>query len=218
MADELIVDTVNKTIAADIAKRTMQHQASVARLRLAHGHAENFAAAAAIKQPLVLLAAGDSWFDYPLVDNGPLLGQTDIIAQLQQMGATPPKILSVAHFGDATTDTMSFPKQERMIQALADPSNWVSGKPDAILFSGGGNDIVGEKFCIYLNDKSSGAPGFNQQRFDLAMDRCEPPILISSPSVIVTPKARPYSATLMTLRFRMACIRFVWAKLGCCRR
>jgi hypothetical protein len=169
MSDQLIVGDVASTIAADIAKRTAQHQSSVARLKLAQSHANRLALNIAINPPLVMLASGDSWFDYPLIDNGPFPGQTDIVAQLQQIGANPAKILSVAHHGDATTDAMAFPKQERMIQALAEPANWVNGKPDAILFSAGGNDVVGEKFCIYLNDKSSGAPGLNQQRFDLAL-------------------------------------------------
>jgi hypothetical protein len=36
-----------------------------------------------------------------------------------------------------------------MITALQDNSNWLeSGKPDAILFSGGGNDVAGDQFCV----------------------------------------------------------------------
>ena len=169
MNEDMIPGVVSDRINADIAQRTADHQKDIARLRMAQDRAAKSVMKMSVSQPLVMLSSGDSWFDYPLVDNGPFLGQTDIIAQLQTMGASPPKILNVAHHGDATTDAMSFPKQERMIQALADPSNGLHGKPDAILFSGGGNDVVGEKFCIYLNDRLSGAAGLNALRFDLAL-------------------------------------------------
>ena len=52
-----------------------------------------------------------------------------------------------------------------MIEALKNPKNWLTGKPDAILFSGGGNDIAGDPFCIYLNYKDSRIPGLDAERF-----------------------------------------------------
>jgi hypothetical protein len=56
------------------------------------------------------------------------------------MRTTNPVILSVSHYGDATTAEMPLPKQERMIEALQDPDNWTgNGEPDGILFSGGGS-------------------------------------------------------------------------------
>jgi hypothetical protein len=71
----------------------------------------------------------------------------------------------ISHFGDATTDEMGLRKQQRLIDALSNPKNWLSGKPDAILFSGGGNDIAGDQFCIYLNYKDSHTPGLDADRF-----------------------------------------------------
>jgi hypothetical protein len=86
------------------------------------------------------------------------------------MGRTNPVILNISHYGDAATDEMSLPKQERMISSLQDPANWMeSGKPDAILFSGGGNDVVGDQFCIYLDYALPGATGLNADRFEKAL-------------------------------------------------
>ena len=101
--------------------------------------------------PLVMLAHGDSWFDYPLDGNSISLPHTDIIAQLEFVGNINPCILNISQWGDATTAEMSWPKQQKMITALQDNSNWLeSGKPDAILFSGGGNDVAGTSSVFSL--------------------------------------------------------------------
>jgi hypothetical protein len=90
------------------------------------------------------------------------------------MGRTNPVILNISHYGDAATDEMSLPKQERMISSLQDPANWMeAGKPDAILFSGGGNDVVGDQFCIYLDYALPGATGLNADRFEKALSAVE---------------------------------------------
>jgi len=61
-----------------------------------------------------------------------------------------------------------------MIEALQDPDNWMaSGKPDAILFSGGGDDIAGDQFCIFLDFALPGATGLNTDRFQGAKDMVE---------------------------------------------
>jgi hypothetical protein len=91
--------------------------------------------------------------------------ETDIIAHLTKMGNPPPKILNISHYGDATTDEMGLDKQRRLIKALTNSNNWLTGKPDAILFSGGGNDIAGDPFCIYLNYKDTHLPGLDAVRF-----------------------------------------------------
>jgi len=49
------------SIDADIDARISEHQARIARLK---------AGPPASTQPLVMLAHGDSWFDYPLTGNG----------------------------------------------------------------------------------------------------------------------------------------------------
>jgi hypothetical protein len=76
------------------------HQRDVARLRAA------IAARPEVQPPLMLLAHGDSWFNYPLSGNSVELPprDTDIIAHLKKMCSPAPKILNISHFGDATTE------------------------------------------------------------------------------------------------------------------
>lgn len=153
------------TIQREVAVRAQVHQGRVAASKQA-------TAANAAPGPLAFLAHGDSWFDYPLIDNGPLLGDTDIVHQLRKMGNIHPLILNVSHYGDSTVDEMSLPKQQRLIENLNEPSNWLgSGKPDAILFSGGGNDIAGDQFLIYLRSKGSpSGDGLAIDRFEKMLD------------------------------------------------
>lgn len=174
MTDQLLPAQVNVVIEKDIAERTKAHQAAIARLKVAEGQKERMWTKAVVKRPLVALAHGNSWFDYPLNGNDFSLEPTDVIAQLSKMGAQPPLILNISHYGDATTDELSLPKQQRMIEALHDPNNWLgSKKPDVILFSGGGNDIAGEQFCIFLNYAAPGAKGLNADRFEKALGMVE---------------------------------------------
>jgi hypothetical protein len=51
--------------------------------------------------PLDFLAIGDSWFEYPIYDNGPIPGETGIVAQTQlgSIGNPPPSILNQALHG-----------------------------------------------------------------------------------------------------------------------
>jgi hypothetical protein len=155
---------LSQSIDADIAQRTAAHKARIANLKLAHTTLLSLTNGQ-MAEPLTMLAIGDSWFDYPLDGNGPLPIDTDVIAQMRSMGSVNPAILNVSHFGDATTDELSLPKQQRIVAALADPDNWLSSsKPDAILFSGGGNDIAGDRLCIYLDYNAGGSSGLDQQR------------------------------------------------------
>jgi hypothetical protein len=155
---------LNDSIKSEIAQRTRLHQAKIAALKAARAR-PLAAGATPPSAPLVMLAHGDSWFDYPLDGNGISLSDTDVIAQLTSMGAINPLIHNVSHYGDATTAEMSWPKQERLIQSLQDAANWVTGAPDAILFSGGGNDVAGDQFCIFLDYASSGGSGLDASRF-----------------------------------------------------
>lgn len=160
------------SINAEIAQRVTAHQGTIARLKT--GRANLLAAGAPpTTAPLALLALGDSWFDYPLTGNGLPMADTDIIAQLQTMGTINPAVLNMSHYGDATTEELSLPKQQRMIEALQDKANWLDGKPDALLFSGGGNDIVGDQFCIYLNFATPDADGLDPKRFQEALGMVE---------------------------------------------
>lgn len=156
----------------ELRERIAAHKANISRLEAARSSVEVLGVAAKNK-PLVLLAQGDSWFDYPLHGNGPLPGNTDVIAQLRGLGAMPPTILNLAQAGDTAVGEMSLQRQSKLIDALGDKSNWIGGKPDAILFSAGGNDIAGDEFCIFLDFNDGKSQGLNENRFEKALGAVE---------------------------------------------
>jgi len=98
----------------------------------------------------VLIAEGDSWFDYPFNDVLQML-EDDYLYDVE----------SVAHKGD-TVDDMAhsggqFEEFARRLEKLL-RANKV---PRAILLSGGGNDIAGDEFAILLNHAASSLPAVN---------------------------------------------------------
>lgn len=118
--------------AATIEARIKAH-----RIAIAHGKVEG---------QLNILAEGDSWFDYPVVQ------QTDLLQFLPKQYPLPeprPLILSLAHYGDATKDMLGPVQRARLERVLQDDS---LGTFDVILFSGGGNDMVGKTMEKWLND------------------------------------------------------------------
>jgi hypothetical protein len=100
----------------------------------------------------LLVAEGDSWFDYPFFD---------ILEELEEGFAY--EIESVAHKGDTVEEMAYDPNQldklARKLQKLREDK----ATPKAILLSGGGNDIAGEEFPVLLNHKSSGLPPLSDQ-------------------------------------------------------
>lgn len=98
----------------------------------------------------VLIAEGDSWFDYPMQDVLRLL-EDDYLYDVE----------SVAHKGDCVEDMAHAQGQfeefaRRLEKLLRD------GKiPKAILLSGGGNDIAGDEFALLLNHAASTLPPLN---------------------------------------------------------
>lgn len=110
--------------------------------------------------PLTLVAAGDSWYDYPL----PPLTHSDVVAHLNAMPLSP-NILSLAHHGEAAEDMLGVAKYRRLKSVLLDPEH--DQLFDAILFSGGGNDLAGDQFRLWLRDNAKVAnnpdQGLNQE-------------------------------------------------------
>jgi hypothetical protein len=134
----------------EFAKRTKEHLVKVhtinARRRYRQGRKLKAAAV-----PLDFLAIGDSWFDYPANDVGlPWLNQ-DIIAKLQTIGNPSPLVLSRASAGNPMTTTIGLNNQKQYVSDINNHGQWLSAKPDAILVSGGGDDVVGDAFVIYLD-------------------------------------------------------------------
>jgi hypothetical protein len=172
---------------AQIAENTANHKRRTTRFKRAAGRraAMNAAAAAAPAAPaaaaaapqvaLDFLAIGDSWFEYPLYNNGPVFEETGIVSQVQlgSMGNPPPQILNYALHGQETTQMLSVENQEALISALQDSDQWLNeqtGLPDAILVSAGGDNLVGDQLAVYLD---YGGGGLNAARFQGALDWVE---------------------------------------------
>ena len=88
------------------------------------------------------LAHGDSWFDYPHV----LLTGGGLICHLEAI--TGWEIKNIAHHGDGTEQMMGLLKRMELDRDL--PGT------DVLFFSGGGNDIAGDQFILWLSDNRDG--------------------------------------------------------------
>jgi lysophospholipase L1-like esterase len=107
------------------------------------------AAAAGRPRRGVLIAEGDSWFDYPFCD---------ILARLEAEGY---EVESVAHRGDSLEDMAHDPGQVERLARAFEKVKERGLSPRAILLSGGGNDIAGDEFAVLLNHAHSGLPVLN---------------------------------------------------------
>jgi lysophospholipase L1-like esterase len=109
------------------------------------------AVAAAAKGPRLglLIAEGDSWFDYPFCD---------VLGCLEARGF---EIESVAHKGDTLEDMAHEAAQVDKLTRAFEKVKARGLKPRAILLSGGGNDIAGDEFPLLLNHSRSGLPRLN---------------------------------------------------------
>jgi hypothetical protein len=113
---------------------------------------EVFAAAAAARPAAVrILAEGDSWFAYP--KGGLIFGApSNVVDQLKSMGGDPDLVIhDLSSNGDEAVAMVCGDSKLDMIKRLA------SHAYDVLLFSGGGNDIVGiYDFEFFLNEYQSG--------------------------------------------------------------
>ncbi len=115
-------------------------------------------------QPLQILAEGDSWFDYPV----PFFGG-GIIKRLEDLVGVP--ILNLAKAGDEVRFMMGV--EERTLLAEQLTKGCPAGGPwDALLFSGGGNDVVDNPMVLWVKDFDPAIPGashIHQARFDAVL-------------------------------------------------
>ena len=118
-------------------------------------------AAVPAKQPLKLLAQGDSWFDYP--------PGTDLIDCLHTTYGH--QITNIAVAGSTLNDEAYGPVPNQMFglpfgtKQSDDPDRITElvhriqqDKPQALLLSAGGNDIAGDEFFSFINNARSGLP------------------------------------------------------------
>jgi len=100
--------------------------------------------------PLQIFAEGDSWFDYPI----PFFGG-GIITRLENRLGVP--ILNLAKAGDEVRYMLGV--EERIILTEHLTEGCPAGGPwDALLFSGGGNDIVGNPMALWVKDWDQALP------------------------------------------------------------
>ena len=99
----------------------------------------------------VLIAEGDSWFDYP---------RYDILRILEDHYGYD--VESVAHKGDRVEEMAYSDGQLEKFTRLIEKNLRRGAIPRAVLLSGGGNDLApGKEFAMLLNHASSSLPGLN---------------------------------------------------------
>ena len=114
--------------------------------------------------PLQIFAEGDSWFDYPV----PFFGG-GIIPRLENRLGVP--ILNLAKAGDEVRYMLGVEERIILTEHLSDGCP-AGGPWDVLLFSGGGNDIVGNPMALWIKDWDPAVPPanhINQPRFNNAM-------------------------------------------------
>ena len=98
----------------------------------------------------LLIAEGDSWFDYPF---------NSVLGELENLSY---EIESVAHKGDTAEEMAYDASQLAKLAGLFEKLDQRGEVPRAILLSGGGNDIAGTELGVVLNHKQSGLPAVNE--------------------------------------------------------
>jgi hypothetical protein len=121
-------------------------------------------AAARVLPPLRILAEGDSWFDYPVPGFG-----GGVIPRLATRLGVP--IHNLAQAGDEVRYMLGVEQRQELAEELQRMSD--RGTPyDVLLFSGGGNDIVGDPLCLWIRGFDPGLPPaqhVHTARFDAAL-------------------------------------------------
>jgi len=115
----------------------------------------------------VLVAEGDSWFNYPL---------HNVLEELEDQHGYD--VESVAHWGDRIEDMAYSPSLDDggQLREFTRRIEKLLGRgivPKAILLSGGGNDVAGDELAFLLNHAKSPSPGLNDAILNGVMDRVE---------------------------------------------
>jgi hypothetical protein len=105
---------------------------------------------------VTIVSEGDSWFAYPpkwIIAGKP----SNLISHISKSTRKKANFLSMASNGDEAVDMVSGKQKHRLVKILRWHTKGKRRKPvDLLLFSGGGNDIVGENdFERFLNPYKS---------------------------------------------------------------
>ena len=107
----------------------------------------------------LLIAEGDSWFDFP---------GDDVLAILEDDFNY--RIESVAHKGDTVEGIAYDQTQVRTLARAFEHVRQDGRVPRAILLSGGGNDIAGDEFAVLLNHAQSRLTPLNTKIVEGVLD------------------------------------------------
>ena len=160
------LDIGNKIAADAVARRKKAHKTrnaalAKARKRITRTVATSGAKAMIAKDTVthqsagVLIAEGDSWFDYPF---------HDVLSDLEDLYAFD--VESVAHHGDSVEEMAYSGGQLDDFSRRVEKTLRTGVKPRAILLSGGGNDVAGDEFAVLLNHARSSISGLNESVVD----------------------------------------------------
>jgi hypothetical protein len=129
----------------ELAKRLAAYRAAIASPRALRAGAAEEAAAARVPR---IVAEGDSWFAYPdfLGTGGNVI---DHLARIFAQNGRQIALLNLASNGDEARQMLSLTQHRRLFEVLSDSAL----RPDVLLFSGGGNDLVGDYFSLWLKHK-----------------------------------------------------------------
>jgi len=108
----------------------------------------------------VLVAEGDSWFDYPF---------NDVLRLLEDHHAYD--VESVAHKGDPVEEMAYGLGQLEELTRRLEKLLRQNTIPKAVLLSGGGNDVAGDAFGMLLNHAGSAVAGLNEQILNGVIDQ-----------------------------------------------
>jgi hypothetical protein len=142
--------------ATALKKRSRALRAPSAALSLPiSAKASTIAAAGGVRTAGVLVAEGDSWFDYP---------GTDVLGALEDLYGYD--VESVAHKGDRVEDMAYSAGQLLKFTRTLERVLRRGTVPTAILLSGGGNDVAGHEFTVLLNHSASPIGGIDSRVID----------------------------------------------------
>jgi lysophospholipase L1-like esterase len=159
--------TATRKRAARLTPRQRREQAEALQLAVDHGRqrAREVLRRRRRHRPLeegpamppggLLIAEGDSWFDYPFYS---------VLEELEDDFNY--EIESVAHKGDTVEEMAYDDGQLAKLSAKLDKLGQQQKVPRAILLSGGGNDVAGDEFSVFLNHKKSGLQPLNDSVVD----------------------------------------------------
>jgi hypothetical protein len=150
----------SNTPASRRKRPTLKQRMEWAEWEMSHlmAPAETLRAAADLFQPHqgrpVLVAEGDSWFDYP-PGYDVIKGLRDARYNVHSISSAGATVEQMVYGPDNDQPVADFFRRDP--SQLAETLRYIrERRPDAVLFSGGGNDLAGDELLPLLNHKNAG--------------------------------------------------------------